>query len=152
MLFRSLGDVYSPASGDQRHRAVFNGIWELPHGVHLSGLYHYGSGVRFSTNYGADLRDSGGFSNRLRPDNTIMPRNNLVGKPIHRVDLKVLRRFPIYGRASVEGSFEVFNVFNHANYGNYTTAESSRVYGNPRQNLNVAYLPRMLQLGFRVMF
>ena len=65
---------------------------------------------------------------------------------------RVLRRFPLVGRAMVEGTFEVFNVFNHANYGNCTRAESSRVYGNPRQNLNVAYLPRMAQLGFRLTF
>jgi hypothetical protein len=32
------------------------------------------------------------------------------------------------------------------------TAEASPLYGAPQQNFNVAYLPRMLQLGFRFSF
>jgi hypothetical protein len=43
-------------------------------------------------------------------------------------------------------------VFNHANYGGFTTNENSASYGQPTQNLNVAYQPRMLQLGFRYAF
>jgi hypothetical protein len=46
----------------------------------------------------------------------------------------------------------VFNVFNHANYGAYTTVETNRNYGQPAQNTNVAYQPRMMQLGFRLTF
>jgi hypothetical protein len=38
------------------------------------------------------------------------------------------------------------------NYGNYVAAAASPLFGQPVQNLNVAYLPRMLQLGFRVSF
>ena len=81
-----------------------------------------------------------------------MPRNNLVGKPIHRVDLRVQRRFGLGGRAGVDGILEVFNLFNHENYGSYVTAESNRNYGKPSFNNKVAYQPRMLQLGFRVAF
>ena len=39
---------YGPATTDQRHRAVFNGIWQGPHDIQVSGLYFYGSGQRFS--------------------------------------------------------------------------------------------------------
>ncbi len=74
------------------------------------------------------------------------------GNPIHRVDVRILRRFPLAGRAKLEGSLQVFNLFNHVNYGNYVTAAVSSAYRQPVQNLNVAYLPRMLQLGFRVSF
>jgi hypothetical protein len=88
----------------------------------------------------------------LRPNGTIVPRNNFVGKPIHRVDLRLQRRFPLGGRAGIDGILEVFNVFNHANFGRYITQEVSRLYGQPQQNPLVAYLPRMLQLGFRFAF
>ena len=43
-------------------------------------------------------------------------------------------------------------MLNHANYGSYTTAESNARYGTPSSNINVAYQPRMLQLGFRFVF
>ena len=149
-----LGGEYTLAAGDQRHRAVFNGIWQPKHGLQLSGLYFFGSGVRFPTSYGGDVRGVGvGGVGRLRPDGTLVARNNFVGKPIHRVDLRAQQRIRLVGRASIDGMFEVFNLFNHANYGSYTTVEAlGALYGQPSQNSNVAFQPRMLQLGFRFAF
>jgi hypothetical protein len=147
----------SAAGSDQRHRAVFNGIWQAGYGFQLSGLYFFGSGQRFLTTYGGDTLNTGTVtwetgSPRIRPDGSIVPREGLVGEPIHRVDLRLLRRFPLVGRAGIDGIFEVFNLFNHANYGAYTTAESNAQYGRASFNGNVAYQPRMLQLGFRATF
>jgi hypothetical protein len=134
---------------------VVNGIWELPFGFQLSGLYFYGSGERFNTSWGTDIRQLGGLRPnelRLRPNGTIVPRNNLVGEAIHRVNMRFQRRFPLAGRAGLDGIFEIFNLFNHANFGSYTTREDNRNYGRPSQNSNVAYAPRTLQLGFRLAF
>src|SRR5262249_49935112 len=145
-----LGGQYSLAAGDQRHRAVFNGIWDMGRGFQLSGLYFFSSGVRYATSYGGDLRGLGsGGEQRLRTDGTIVPRNNFVGAPLHRMDLRLQRRFAFNGHAGVDGLLEVFNVFNHANYGTYNTQESNRLYGTPSYNSNVSYQPRVLQLGFR---
>ena len=70
--FRStpdLGERVHLGRGDQRHRAVVNGIWEVGRGFQLSGLYFYGSGMRFATSYGGDRRDSGGQAGgRLRSE------------------------------------------------------------------------------------
>ena len=146
-------------AGDQRHRAVFNGIVEAGYGFQVSGLYFYGSGQRRATTYGGDLRRMGAFStNRLRPDGTIVPRNNFVGSPIHRMDMRLQRRFTL-GTVRVDGLVEVFNVFNHENYGSYVTVESNRNYGRPTATAgsssslqNVAYQSRSAQFGFRVAF
>ena len=89
---------------------------------------------------------------RLRPDGTIVPRNDFVGDPIHRVDMRLQKRFNLGGPRSVAGFVEVFNAFNHENYGSYTTQESSASYGRPSYNSNLAYQARMVQLGFRVGF
>jgi hypothetical protein len=153
-LAPDVGSEYTLASTDQRHRAVVNGIWDAGYGVQLSGIYFYGSGRRYGNSYGGDLRDSGGGggSARLRPDGTIVPRNTFVGRPIHRVDLRVQRRFRTTGNHGIDGIVEVFNLFNHENYGSYTTQESNRNYGSPAFNSAVAYQPRMLQLGFRLTF
>ena len=148
-----LGGEYSLGVTDQRHRAVFNGIWDAGYGFQVSGLYFFGSGYRFATNYGGDLRDSGASSEgRLRPDGSVVPRNAFVGRPVHRVDARVQRRIGLGGRAALDGILEVFNVFNHANYGSYVTSESNVNYGKPSFNNNVAYQPRMVQLGFRLAF
>jgi hypothetical protein len=148
------GDEYTYAETDQRNRVVFNGIWQLPVGFQLSGVYFFGSGERYSTNWGQDLRDLGGDggSLRVRPDGSIVPRNNLVGEPVHRVDVRLQERIPLGGMIRVDGIFEVFNLFDRANYGSYVTNEASSSYGQPEQNTNIAYGPRTLQMGFRVTF
>jgi hypothetical protein len=151
-----LGGEYGLAVNDQRHRVVVNGIWELPLRFQLSGLYFFASGSRFDTRWGADVRGLGGFifgEQRLRPNGTIVPRNSFVGKPIHRVDLRLQHRLPLGGRASVDGILEIFNVFNHKNFGAYQTREiAGATYGRPTQVTDVSYSPRTLQLGFRFSF
>jgi hypothetical protein len=148
-----IGGIYGLAATEQRHRATFNGIWDVGAGIQLSGLYFFGSGERFSTSWGGDLRNMGaGGTARLRANGTIAPRNALVGEPIHRVDLRLTKRQRIVGRTTIDGMLEVFNVFNHENYGSYTTLESNARYGQPVFNNNVAYQPRIVQLGFRFAF
>ena len=152
-LALDVGEEYGLAATDQRHRAVFDAVWEAGYGFQLSGLYFFGSGQRFATTYGADLRNTGTTGgSRLRANGTVMPRNAIVGEPIHRVDLRVQRQFALTGRAAVAGILEIYNVFNHKNYGSYVSAETNANYGKPQSNENQAYRPRMLQLGFRLTF
>jgi len=149
------GNEYTLAETDQRNRVVFNGIWQPGFGFQVSGVYFYGEGERYSTNWGQDLRELGGDggSLRVRPDGSIVPRNNLVGDAVHRVDIRLQERIPIPGsNIRIDGIFEVFNLFDRANYGTYVTNEASSNYGDPDQNSNIAYGPRTLQLGFRVTF
>jgi hypothetical protein len=157
-----LGCEHGPGIGEQRHRAVFNGVWEPAFGFQLSGLYFYGSGERLPTRYGTDERQLGGFRPnqlRLRPNGTIVPRNDFVAPSIHRVDLRFQQRVPLAGRARVDGILEVFNVFNRANFGSFggiggfgPQGEVSSNYKQPAQNRNVAFAPRTLQIGFRLTF
>jgi hypothetical protein len=148
-----LGGEYGNAVNDQRHRAAVNGIWQLPYDFQLSGLYFYASGLRFATTWGGDLRAVGAAgAARLRPDGAIVPRNAFVGKPIHRVDLRLQRQFKLGLKVRATGLVELFNVFNHANYGGYATAQSLSNYGQPQSVNNVAYYPRQAQLGFRFTF
>jgi hypothetical protein len=153
-LAEDLGQGTYYLTGNQRHRAVINGIWELPYSFQLSGLYFVADGGKLTTGSGVDVRQtgSGAATARLRPDGTIIPRNNFDRAALHRVDLRVQRRFRFVRQVSLDGMFEVFNVFNHANYAGYTTNEASRVFGTPTRDTNVSYAPRMLQLGFRLAF
>jgi hypothetical protein len=152
-----LTSEYTLAVADQRHRFVVNGIWQLPYDFQVSGLYFFGSGERFETRWGSDLRRLGSTNansvqGRLRPDGTIVPRNDFVQDPVHRVDVRLQRRFALGGRAAIDGLVEVFNLFNHANFGDYNINQSSRNFGQPDQSDQVAYFPRTMQLGFRFTF
>ncbi|PYQ86783.1 MAG: hypothetical protein DMG02_24130 [Acidobacteria bacterium] len=151
----AFGDDYGPAVSDQRHRAVFNGIWNAGYGFQLSGIYFYGSGERFAVTSGAGVSTTligAAGSDRLRSDGTIVARNGLVGFPIHRLDMRLQRRFKIAGGVAGDGIVELFNVLNRANYGGYVTNESSLQYKQPTSSTNLSYAPRSLQLGFRIVF
>ena len=143
-----LGGEWSLADGDQRHRAVLSGIWEVGHGFQVSALQYIGSGVRLANNYGNDLRDLGGNggTTRLRPDGTIVPRNSLVGPAHSRTDLRVQQRIPLRGRVSVDAIAEVFNLFNRPNW-QIGTSENRSDY---LQHIDGEY--RTAQIGFRLTF
>jgi hypothetical protein len=169
-LADDLGYQYTLAVGDQRHRATASGIWEPGFGFQLSGIYFYGSGQRFPVTCGADNRVIGVPSStgyrlcsaavaanpppgvQFEPGTAILVRNQFVGLPIHRVDVRLVRQFKLVGKARLEGRLDVFNVFSHANYGNYTTVVTNPSYGKPSQLNNVVYNPRTVQLGFRTTF
>jgi hypothetical protein len=151
----AFGDDYGPAVSDQRHRPVFNGIWQLAYGFELSGIYFYGSGEHFAVTSGAGVSTTligAAGSDRLRKNGTIVDRNSFVGHPIHRLDMRLQRHFKIDGRLGGDGILELFNVFNRANYGGYVTNETSPQYGQPTSSTNLSYAPRSLQLGFRLAF
>ena len=135
------------ATSDQRHRAVFNGIFELPKGFLVSGLYFYGSGARFAPTSGGDRRGIGSATgSRLRADGSLVPRNSFVGNPIHRVDLRGVEDVPAGWPDEDRGFADSFNLFNHENYNAYTLVETSPLYGKGSDGT----LARRLQLGFRV--
>ena len=140
-----------------------NGIWDVGRGFQVSGIYFYGSGESIAASSGVDRRGEGGQGpsasqvggsneQRLRADGSIVPRNGFVGDPIHRVDMRLQQRIPIAGTVRLDGMFEVFNLFDHANYGSYVTNESNALFGRPAFNANIAYWPRVLQLGVRLAF
>ena len=144
------GEMYY--TGSQKHRAVFNGIWQAGYGIQLSGLYLYGSGDHLTPSAGVDVRNTGSAGGRLLPNGTLIPFASFATKPMHRVDVRAQRRFRLVGRASVDGIIEVYNLLNHANYGSYVTTKSNPLFGQPQFDSNVAYVPRMLQFGFRASF
>jgi len=138
-------------SGDQRHRFTINGIWDVGWGFQASGLYLFGDNGWATPTSGVDVLQGGTTNTRVRPDGTLIPRNSFDLPSMHRVDVRLQRRFR-FGRVAVDGIAEVFNVFNHENYGAFVTNESNSRYGQPTEVVNTAYQPIMLQLGFRASF
>jgi hypothetical protein len=142
-----LGGEWSFSADDQRHRAVFNGIWQVGHGFQVSGLHYLGAGIRQGNSYGGDLRNTGAaFSARLRPDGTIVPRNSLIAPAQNRTDLRLQQRIPLHGRAAIDGIAEVFNIFNRPNYG------IGIVENSPQYLQNISAQTRTMQFGFRLVF
>ena len=142
-------------TGDQRHRITFNGIWEVGHGVQLSGLYLYGDNGWATPGSGVDFLATGTSSantSRYRGDGTLIARNAFDLPAMQRVDLRLQKRFTFSKKVRLDAMVELFNVTNHRNFGTFTLVETNANYGRPEQNLNVAYAPRMAQFGVRAVF
>jgi hypothetical protein len=96
-----LGGEWGLSEDDQRHRAVFSGIWQVGRGFQLSGFHYLGTGIRESSNYGGDLRNTGAtFTGRLRPDGTIVPRNSIISPPQNVTSVRAQQRIPLPSRKS----------------------------------------------------
>ncbi len=143
-----LGGEWGISADDQRHRMVANGIWQVGKGFQVSALHFFAAGIRLAHTYGGDSRGTGAnFSQRLRPNGTIVPRNDLLAPPQNRTDLRLQQRIPLGGRVSVDGIAEVFNMFNRPNWG-IGTQESTT--SNFLQHTTAQV--RTAQFGFRLTF
>jgi hypothetical protein len=142
-----MGGEYTLSVADQRHRAVFNGIWEVGRGFLVSGLLYHGSGIRDASFYGGDERQTGAdFSQRLRPDGTIVPRNSFIQPMENRVDLRLQQRIPLGGGAAIDLIAETFNLFNANNF-TLVTEEGASDFEEPETGQY-----RTMQFGFRFTF
>jgi hypothetical protein len=139
-------------NGDQRNRATLNGIWELPVGFQLSGLYFFADNGKATPTSGVDVLGVGGSGGRLRRDGTLIARNSFERTDLHRVDMRLQKRFKLNGRMTLDGIAEVFNMFNHANYNAFVTNEAAANYRQPQYDSNIAFQPRTMQFGFRTTF
>lgn len=148
----------------QRHTLRMNGIYRGPWGFNFAGIFSFGSGQYYPKFWGANPFGISNFNtalNRLAPNekgvfdplrkDLIYVRNSLQGKSIQKLDFRITKEVPI-GPMKIAGIFEAFNVLNHGNFGSFNGQVNSTTYGNPRQLLNVAYLPRALQLAFKLTF
>jgi hypothetical protein len=148
-----LSDTYGRGADFQRHTLRLNTIYQAKWGITLSGAYFYGSGNYYQEVNG--LQPFGvpqGIGQRLRPDGTLIPRNNLKQDPLHKVDMRVTKEFRLVGNVKIQGIAEVFNLLNHANFGSYQGNSRAVNFRQPVQNPATAYTPRSGQLAFRLTF
>ena len=146
--------------GAQRHRLTFNGIWQLPYAFQVSGLYIFGDNGKATPITGLDVLQTGTMvqagnlvsgTMRVRTNGTLIERNSFDRGSLSRLDMRLQRRFT-FGRVSLDGMVEVFNLFNRANFGSWVENESNARFGQPSDNPNIAFKPRVLQFGFRTAF
>ena len=144
-----LGGEWGLSADDQRHRAVFNGIWQVGHGFQVSGLHFFAAGIRLPTNYGGDQR------NTVRRRRQRPPAPERHDRPAQRASSPRRRTERTCGCSS--GSrwaagrrstaiAEIFNMFNRPNY-TLGTQEST-----PTQYLSRRRQVRTMQFGFRFTF
>lgn len=141
--YPNIGDQpFVPNAGYEKHRAVANGIVDLPLDFRLSGLVTYGSGAPF---FVID-------ANRAPPPEGFQPGTIRLGYFEHlpaylQVDLRLQKIFRLLGDKELSLSAEVFNLFNRANFGGadgFICCGGNPNFGVPN---SLAGPPRSFQLG-----
>jgi hypothetical protein len=162
---------WARSSEFQRNTLRMSGLYHLPLGLNIAAAYFYGSGSYTGTTI-AGLPFGKPGTNRLNVGAPITvraealryfegpsvigtlqttPRNALRGLPLHKVDLRLSKDLRIrHIRATMVA--EVFNVLNHANVGTYNGQVNSPTFGEARQSVGNAYVPRSGQFGFKIAF
>jgi len=154
-LAPDMGPIYQLTATDQRHRMTFNGIWDAGLGLQLSGLYFFGDNGWATPGSGVDFLATGSSSantSRFRANGSLIERNSFDMPSLHRVDMRLQRRFSLGGGVRIDAIAEVFNMLNHTNYGSFTLVETNGNNGRPAENLNISFQPRLFQFGFRATF
>jgi hypothetical protein len=142
-----LGGEWGLSANDQRHRAVFSGVWQVGKGFQVSGLHYMGAGIRLATIYGGDPTNTSGLADgRLRPDGTIVPLNSLIAPWQNRTDVRLQQKLPLHGRVKIDAIVEAFNVFNRPNWGIGTEQDRSDYLTHTSAD------SRSMQAGFRLTF
>jgi hypothetical protein len=169
----NLDDDYARAADFQRNTLRLHGLYRLPWGIAVSGVYFYGSGNYFGTtvsgvpfgvtqgvnrfNAGAPITVPAAALGRFDGPSVIgtgetVPRNALRGKPLHKLDFRATKDVALAGSVRISGIVEVFNLLNHDNFGSYNGVVNTATFGDPRQSSGNAYTPRSAQFGFRLSY
>ena len=144
-----LGNEWGLSADDQRHRAVFNGIWQVGRGFQLSGLHFFAAGMRSGANYGGDLRAARRAAARRGCVRTApSSRATTFMQPAqNKTDIRVQQRIPLGGRVALDGDRGSVQRVQPPELGRSRTQESSANY-----NVRTTAQFRSAQVGFRLTF
>ena len=142
-----LGNNFTYGQDDQRHRFVFNGIWEVAHGLQVSGIHYFGAG--HPGEHELRRRSATGWQRRLHA--AAAERNDRRAQQLHPAGSEQDRHPP--AAAHPAGRPELRRPdrggVQRVQHGELplVTQESAANYNQPNTGQN-----RTAQLGFRVAF
>ena len=138
-------------ASDMRHRAMFNGIWQVGHGFQVSGLFYLGVGERAATNYGG-VRDFAASAAERRAPGCARTAPSFRATPSRSPPASgwtcgSSSGFRLSHRASIDAIAEVFNAVQLAQLDDHDPGEQSAVRARRRRPRTA---PR--RSGFRLTF
>ncbi len=141
---------------DQRHRAVFSGVYVGKWGLHYGGIVTLATGLPYNFVTGVNNSgDTGATTDRPFIGSAVVGRNAGRGTPIYEFSPLVERPFRIREHLRVEPRIEVFNLLNHANfvgfsgtYGNGAAAGPG--FGQPLTGITAQLPARSIQFALKI--
>ncbi|RMH18698.1 MAG: TonB-dependent receptor [Acidobacteria bacterium] len=142
---------FGPLNTDARHRITLSGVYQLPYGIQLSGVFRFRSALPYTEHAGVDLNGDS-FNLDLPPD--VPHVNSRRGASLSQLDVRVSKIFDLGGDLSIEVIGEVFNLLDDENPVRFVGNRSASNFGQPT---TFAGDPnqgeqRLAQLGVRLRF
>ena len=148
----NLEDEWSFSAGDQRHRAIFNSVSQLPWNFQVAAIFFVGSPRPINTRTNLDPFGMGATGRWLDATGRTIGRNSeRTPENDYKLDLRVTKTV-VVGRVRLQGIMEAFNIVNTENLTNYNGLYGSNTYLQPASSTDIFYQPRQLQFGFRVTY
>ena len=128
---------------DIRHTIAFNGLYYLPYGFSIGGIYLAYSARPYTAQLGYDYNGDGNANDRPAG----IEKNTLRGKSFHKLDLFLGKTFRLSSLYLILRA-EAFNILNIRNVAGFGSVVDTLTY----QIATAAYAPRVFQLSVRVSF
>jgi Carboxypeptidase regulatory-like domain/TonB dependent receptor len=149
---------WGPNGPDERHRAVFTGVFEVPFGIQLSPVVQAASARPYDLRAGLDLNADGNNNDRWIDPATgqQVSLNAGRGDPTFVFDMRSTKFINMGGERKLGLFVEFFNLTNTANFGslssNGQTNARSTTFRQPTAFIPGIGYPRQVQLGARFLF
>lgn len=143
---------------DQRHRAVFSGVWSGFWGLHIGAIATLATGLPYNYVTGVNNSgDTGATTDRPVIDGVVVGRNAGRGNSIYELSPLVERPITFNEHLRVEPRIEVFNLFNHPNFVGYSGtygngASPGPGFGAPLVGITNQLPARSIQFHLKVLF
>jgi outer membrane receptor protein involved in Fe transport len=143
---------YGPCALTPDNLLMVSPVWTLPHGLQLSSINRFSSGVHYNITAGLDL-NADGVNNDI-PLN-VKSINSGVGANFFQSDVRVAKIFTLPREiGKLEGDFEMYNIFNNRNPASYVGNQQAKNFGQPTAFSGDPKQgeARLIQLGVRYTF
>jgi hypothetical protein len=161
LLAQDMNDLFAPGewgptAGDERHRLVVFGVFDLPLGLQVSPVFQVATPRPYNLLAGLDLNADGVLTDRYVDPATgqQVSVNSQRGDPFWLLDARVTKFFTVGQETRKFSVFaEFFNLFNTANFGqSYQGNALSVVFRQPNGFMPGSGYPFQIQLGARFAF
>jgi hypothetical protein len=134
---------WGPSLNDIRHTIAFNGLYYLPWGFSVGGIYLAYSGRPYTAQLGFDLNGDGVANDRPAGEG----KNSLRGEWFHKLDMFISKTFRFRSTGFTLRA-DIFNVLNRRNQAGFGNILGTVTY----QMATSAFDPRSFQLSARFSF
>lgn len=136
------------SANDIRHRGVLSSIFTLPHGLIMSQIISWQTGMPFNGVLPTDANGDGNLNDRPYHNGVVVPLNNYRQPNYFNFNMRFMKDIRIRENTKLEPSAEFFNLTNASNFTTTNTTVGTAAF----HKNNVPGAPFQVQFAMRLKF